>query len=141
MCASYALVITSILKVVVFFKRNIAAFFLLTSVLLGGLVAPLSHFAFMAFSDAYAGHDVSMHGMAMAHPAMDGQAVDADTDSDHLECPYAAFFLSQASAVSGDDPGLSQPYSSTCLTAAPVTVPHEASVHILPIRGPPGHTA
>jgi len=119
-------------------KRNIAAFFLLTSVLLGGLVAPLSHFAYMAFGDAYAVHDMSMHGMTMSHAAIDGQVVDEDTDTDHLECPYAAFFLNQASAVSSDTPSLTQSYSSSCLSAAPASTPHEASVHISSIRGPPG---
>jgi hypothetical protein len=125
-------------------QRKIAAFFLLTSVLLGGLVAPLSHFAYMAFSDAYAGHDMALHDVAVSHASMvhaEGQAVDADSDTEHLECPYAAFFLNQASAVSSDAPGLTQTHSSTCLTVAPASVPHEVSVHILPIRGPPGHSA
>jgi len=119
-------------------KRTIAAFSLLTSVLLGGLVAPLSHFAFMAFSDAYAMHGETPHAMAMH---AEGVSLDADQDLDHVECPYAAFFLNQASAVSGDDPGLSESYSATCLTEAPVSAPRAASVHISPIRGPPGQSA
>lgn len=116
-------------------KRSIAAFSLLTSVLLGGLVAPLSHFAFMAFSDAYAMHGEAPHAMAMH---AEGVSLDADQDMDHVECPYAAFFLNQASAVSGGESGLSESRSATPLTEAPVTAQHTASVHISPIRGPPG---
>jgi len=119
-------------------RRTIAALSLLTSVLLGGLVAPLSHFAFMAFSDAYAMHGEAPHEMAVH---FEGVSLDADHDMDHVECPYAAFFLNQASAVSGNEPGLVESRTATCLTEAPVSAPRAASVHISPIRGPPGQSA
>jgi len=96
-------------------RRYIAAISLLTSVLLGGLIAPLSHFAYMALSDSNA---MSMPGMASVEmdtvdmPSMDHHSVDLEPSGDvdlvssgpsHFECPFAAFFLNQASAVASND--------------------------------------
>lgn len=116
-------------------RQATAAFFLLTSVLLGGLVAPLSHFAFMALSDAYAMHSEAPHDMVVHFEEV---SLDADHDMQHVECPYAAFFLNQASAVSGDEYGLIESHPTASLTEAPVTAPYTASVYISPVRGPPG---
>ena len=116
-------------------RQTTAAFVLLTSTLLGGLVAPLSHFAFMAFSDAYAMHGMGSHAMTAQ---IDGAGLDTEDGSGHLECPFAAFFLNQASAVSGSSPGLAVFIAATGPMEAPVHAPHAAPQHISPIRGPPG---
>ena len=121
-------------------RRTIAALSLLTSVLLGGLVAPLSHFAFMAFSDSYA-----MHMAPSETHEMNGHVHDVsfaeDHSMDHLECPFAAFFLSQSSAVASDTPGLvSELYVVSVLESAAV---HHVgtSLHVAPARGPPSVSA
>ena len=119
-------------------RQTTAAFVLLTSTLLGGLAAPLSHFAFMVFSDAYAMHGTASHAMTAQ---IDGAGLDTEDGSGHVECPFAAFFLNQASAVSGSSPGLAVFFAATCPMEAPVHVPYAAPKHISPIRGPPGQPA
>lgn len=121
---------------IVHLRRSIAALSLLTSVLLGGLVAPLSHFAFMAFSDSYA-----MHMAPSETHAMNGHVHDVsfteDHSPDHLECPFAAFFLSQSSAIAADAPGLVS--SLHVVSVLESTAVHHvgASLHVVPARGPP----
>lgn len=121
------------------FRQHIAAFSLLTSVLLGGVIAPLSHFAFMAFSDTYA----MPMGMSMAdghmHAGMDGDAsVHAQNEhTGHLDCPYAAFFLHQAPAVASDTPTLVQQSLEIGAAVDPSLVPGSTAILVAPARGPP----
>lgn len=98
-------------------KRTIATYSLLASVLLGGLVAPLSHFTFMAFSDAYqhAPGGSEHHVMAAMADGTSAKALDVPQDDGHFECPYAAFFLAQASGLTPDVAGLSITFEGTCL--------------------------
>ena len=120
-------------------RQYIAALSLLTSVLLGGVIAPLSHFAFMAFSDAYA----MPMGMAMAndhmHGGMDGDAsVHAQNEhTGHLDCPYAAFFLHQAPAVASDNPMLVQRPLAIDISVDTSLVPGSTAILVSPARGPP----
>lgn len=121
------------------FRQHIAAFSLLTSVLLGGVIAPLSHFAFMAFSDAYA----MPMGMSMAdghmHGGMDGDS-SAHTQNDHtghLDCPYAAFFLHQAPAIASEVPTLVQRPLEIGTVVDPSLIPGSVAILVSPARGPP----
>lgn len=101
-------------------KRHIATYALLTSVLLGGLIAPLSHFTFMAFSDAYqhAPGGSEHHVMAAMADGASAKSLDVPQDDGHLECPYAAFFLAQASGLTPDVAGLTITFEGTCLPPA-----------------------
>jgi len=121
-------------------RRTIAALSLLTSVLLGGLVAPLSHFGFMAFSDAYAMHQVPMDDHAMGHHAQEVLFA-ADHSADHLECPFAAFFLSQSSAIATDAPGLVTELHVVSVLESTAVHRVGASLHVAPARGPPSVSA
>lgn len=125
-------------------RRYIAAFSLLASVLLGGLIAPLSHFAYMAWSDS---SDSSMAEMGMESMASmnhgpselesDGSIGIVSTGPVHFECPFAAFFLSQASAVSSDAAVVTAPFveKGTCeITAESLA---SRAVPALIARGPP----
>lgn len=108
---------------------------MLTSVLLGGLVAPLSHFAFMAVSDAYNGHGAhAHHGHPVSH---DGPGLAEDGDNDHLDCPYAAFFLSQSAGLTSDAPTLVVSLLSADVGPATAPVLHGVSVDAAQARGPP----
>lgn len=117
-------------------RRTIAALSLLTSVLLGGLVAPLSHFAFMAFSDSFA-----MHMAPSEAHAMNGHVNDVsfteDHSGNHLECPFAAFFLTQSSAVSSDAPGLVTDLHVVSVLESDNEHHVGISRHASPARGPP----
>ena len=87
-------------------RRHIAVLSLLTSVLLGGLIAPLSHFAFMAFSDSYAMSE--MAAMPAHSHEHDGASLEMAMDA-HAECPFAAFFLSQSPGFEGSTVSVDAP--------------------------------
>ena len=122
-------------------KRHIAAFSLLTSVLLGGLIAPLSHFAYMALGDAY--QMESAHGQ---HESMPGEHQSANTPKhvslaesgmDHLECPFAAFFLSQAPGYEGSNIQLDIPTTCAEVLLVPDTLVQSSDTNTSLARGPP----
>lgn len=117
-------------------RQHIAAFSLLASVLLGGLIAPLSHFAFMAVADSYGMHGMSHEGHSMGDMAH-GVSFTEDQSSVHLECPFAAFFLSQSSAVSSDAPGLVTELHVVSVLESDTEHHVGISRHASSARGPP----
>ena len=122
-------------------RRHIAAFSLLTSVLLGGLIAPLSHFAWMALGDVY--QMEQMHGQhestpdshqstsTLAHVSL------TETGADHLECPFAAFFLSQAPGYDGSNVQLNVPTSCAQVLLIPDSLVQSNDTSASSARGPP----
>ena len=80
--------------------RN-SAYILLLSFIVGGLVAPLSHYAFMALSDVYmdfgqAGHAGSMHA---SHVQDDASGPAFDVIPAHIVCEYSDLFATFASTT------------------------------------------
>ena len=116
-------------------RRHIATFSLLASVLLGGLIAPLSHFAFMAFSDSYAMMDMPAHKLEHESEQR-GVGLEMAMDA-HAECPFAAFFLSQSPGFEGSTVSVEAPrvcgYSFSLSESTLVSVDHLT----LSARGPP----
>jgi hypothetical protein len=83
------------------FKRHVAASILIASVVLGGLVAPFSHFAYMAVSERFnpRGMEVgSSHGAHLS--ALSAAGISAITEASDCaeECAFAAFVMNQAPA-------------------------------------------
>ncbi len=100
------------------------AVFLLATLVLGGVVAPTSHFVYMALSDAY----VPMHHAA--HGSADDEAAGLHPASaPHAFCTYAALFA--------------HPLPSMLGTRATVDAPSARSLSLLPahdrLHGGPAH--
>ena len=74
-------------------QRHIASWSLLTAILIGGLLSPVAHFAYMAMGDAH------MSGDAMEHAAHapDMAALDGD-GSEAFHCEYQDLFATQSLA-------------------------------------------
>ncbi len=126
-------------------NRTILAGLLLAVLTVGSVVAPLSHFVFMAVSDAHAmpstmdamahhGHQHGSHAMAM--PVQDGPAWHTEASAHEL-CTYADLF---ATPLAGD---LSAPLvlladaSASTLLLPPSAAPHIAALLTEAARGPP----
>ncbi len=86
-------------------RRSQIALFVLLTFVVGSIMAPASHYAFMLFSDAYGigahhAHDSHTHTASNKHAAMHGhgsyapQLVDADEEVYH--CEYADLFATFA---------------------------------------------
>ncbi|MEM8487784.1 MAG: hypothetical protein AAF564_19690 [Bacteroidota bacterium] len=90
-------------------RRSQIALLVLLTFVVGSIVAPASHYAYMLFSDVYgvgghlqhtAHHDVPHHGASHHGAAVDGthdMPVRArDAGSDHFYCEYADLFATFA---------------------------------------------
>jgi len=119
-------------------RRHIAALSLLTSVLLGGLIAPLSHFAYMALGDTYAMSEMTAmpaHDHKQDH-SQSGAALEVAMDA-HAECPFAVFFLSQSPGFTGSTLSVDTPESCTSIFSLSEDTFVSADLLAFSARGPP----
>jgi len=83
------------------FKRHVAASILIANLVLGGLIAPFSHFAYMAVSERFnpgGMEEGPLHGAHLA--ALTAEGISAVTEASDCaeECAFAAFVMNQAPA-------------------------------------------
>ncbi len=73
---------------------SIKAIVLLTTFVVGSIVAPASHYVFMVFSDAYVWHHAPLSGKNTHphHPIPVSDSTNVVAPNDHLVCDYADLF-------------------------------------------------
>lgn len=115
--------------------RHIAVF-LLATLVLGGVVAPTSHFVYMAASDAY----VPMHHGTHAAPASDVPTAPGihAAPAPHTFCTYAALFAHPLPSTLGTPAAVTAPPARGLVLLPAHDRLHAGPAHrLLPARAPP----
>lgn len=137
-------------------RLTFGAWLCLLTFSVGSVVAPASHYAFMAIAGAYGygGHHGTEaadhashhdhadhhahhgHHMAMAAPSMEGGQID-EPQATHEMCEYAALYATQVLASAPAPITLPLPASRTVHADAPMAVFASATPRTRFSRGPP----
>jgi hypothetical protein len=122
-------------------SRHIRATFVLASFIAGIIFAPLSHYAYMAWSDAFVSADVVSHHAGMGHamppaPTAPDRATVAD-DIDVFTCSYWSLFGTFVAVGHAGPPLLFAPVSGCVQDDTPAGEPLPISPSTAYLRGPP----
>ncbi len=122
--------------------RHIRASIVLASFIAGIIVAPLSHYAYMAFCDAFvssdaaAAHHASMgHAMPPAPAAPEGATIADDVEV--FTCSYWSLFGTFVAVGHAQPPVLVAPTTGSARDETPAGEPLPVSPSTAYLRGPP----
>ncbi|MEZ4703414.1 MAG: hypothetical protein R2834_23995 [Rhodothermales bacterium] len=122
--------------------RSIRATLILATFLAGMIVAPLSHYAYMALGDAYAPAGMAAsHHAGMRHatdmPASLPDAPSVSGKTEVLVCDYWSLFATFAAIDAGQPSLLIAPDRGTHHNAYPADQPLPVAPSTAHLRGPP----